>query len=309
MRAIHLPSDRRSRLAVIFVAVLLAVSVLLVAAAVGPSFVAHARSAPSIAGEWTAEASKKAGEVNLQFIRRSDSDGYNTNGQTFALAELQGLSADIASSAKTNVSFKIVRDAGTISCEGFFTQGRGAGTWTFAPSEQFASAMRSRGYANLTEDQLLRAAFHNLSTKYVDEIRSVGYKDIEFDQLSRAAGHDISLGYIRELQTAGFTGLQMDELIRAHNHDISPQYISQMRSANLGELSLDALIRLQNHEITPDFVRELRAEGLADLSAEDAIRAKNHEINSEFIRKARSQGYTDASINDLIRLKNKGTVK
>jgi hypothetical protein len=294
---------------VIFVAVLIAVSFLLVMAAVGPGVVRRASASPSIAGEWTAELSKKSGEVQLQFIRRSDGDGVNTNGQSYAMSELQGLSADLASGAKVDVSFKIVREAGTIDCHGFFAQGRGAGTWTFTANGQFVAVMKSRGYANLTDDQLLRAAFHNLTTKYTDEIRSAGYKDLDFDQLSRAAGHDISLAYIRELQSAGYSGLQMDELIRAHNHEISSQYVSQMRSANLGELTLDGLIRLQNHEITPEFVRELRSEGINDLTADDAIRAKNHDIDGEFIRRAKSQGVTDTSINELIRLKNRGTVK
>ena len=111
MRAIHLPSSRRSRLAVIFVAVLIAVSFLLVMAAVGPAVVRRASASPSIAGEWTAELSNRSGEVQLQFIRRSDGNGMNTNGQSYRISELQGLSANLASGAKTDVSFKIVREA------------------------------------------------------------------------------------------------------------------------------------------------------------------------------------------------------
>src|SRR5215217_3168652 len=183
------------------------------------STAAHASQA-AIHGEWTIQKSRSgAGEVQISFSRRADSFNMLV-GDSVLIGELQGLSpADMLSSAKTNVSFSLAREAGTFACQGSFINGRGDGTWTFTPSSAFASSMKSRGYANLSDEDLLRAALHNLTTKYIEDLKSAGYDNLEFEQLSRGAGHDVSVAYIRELQSAGFTGLTMEQLIRARNHE------------------------------------------------------------------------------------------
>ena len=65
-------------------------------------------------------------------------------GHTYDLSELQGLSRGQMQSGK--VSFSLVREAGTIQCDGQFVDGRGSGTFTFTPNSSFIDAMRSRGF-------------------------------------------------------------------------------------------------------------------------------------------------------------------
>lgn len=346
MRSNHFLSERQQRLAVIFTVVLLALSFLLIVAVKsGATVVVHIpvtlQSQGTIKGSWTTQvSSKRPDQVQITFSRSSDKGDYNnTMGESFSLTELQGLNgADAATSSRSSVAFSLVREAGTVQCEGSFSQGRGAGFWTFTPNASFVSSMNSRGYTNLDDEDLLRAAFHNLTSKYIDELKSAGYDKLTFDQVVRAAGHEITTAYIRELRDAGFTNLTMDDIIRASNHEIDSKYVAQvgamgfgkqslddvirlrnheidqpyieqMKSAGFSGLSADELIRLKNHEVTPEFVSDIKAEGYSTITADQAIRLKSHDIDRDFIRHAKSQGYPNATLDDIIRLSSRGTIK
>lgn len=293
----------------------------------------------ALSGEWTAEFKpSKPGEIEFTFQRRSENGGFNMTGHTLSLSEFRGLPADAVSSARTSVNFSIVREAGTFTCEGLFREGRGAGFWTLTINQSFVSALRSRGYDNLSEEDLLRAALHNLTTKYIDDLKAAGYDRLEFKELNRAATHDITPQYIRELQAAGYEGLTMAELIRARNHEIDSAYIKEVRAMGFGRqpldklirlrnheitqdfinrmgnagfhnLSIDELIRLKNHEITPEFVNDLKAEGYANISPEMAVRLKNNEIDRNFIRRVKAKGFTNLSLDQLIRLRSQEIIK
>jgi uncharacterized protein (UPF0335 family) len=329
-------SDRQQRLLLIFLAVLFAVSTLIFASTVAVSRV-FAQTA--INGEWTAELSRKSsGKVQITFSRRSEKGGFNMMGETFAATELQGLNVDAANAARSDVSFSLVREAGTLSCEGTFRDGRGVGFWTFTPNQNFPAAMKSRGYGPLSDDEMLRATFHNLTAKYADDLKAAGHTELEFKSLLRASSHDISLAYLREMQSAGYPALKMDELIRARNHDIdanylkevramgfdkqpletvirlknhdiTPDFISRTKAAGFTNITIEGLVRLKNHDVTPEFVSEIRAEGYTDVSPDTIVRLKNHDVDVEFIRRAKAQGYGNATLEEIIKLKNRGTVK
>lgn len=290
-------------------------------------------------GEWTAHLSSKDGtRIQLNFTRRTEKGGNNQNGNSYKLADLQGLSADILAPTRTDVSFKLVREAGTIVMEGYFQGGRGAGLWTFTPNPSFASAMASRGYANLSDEDLLRSTFNGLTTKYADEIKGAGYEGLTFAQLMRASNHEITSDYVRELRNSGFGNLTLENVIRASNHDISaayvkevaamgfgdqplekvirlknhdisPAYISELKAAGFENLTLDEVIRMKNHDITADFVNQIKSEGFANVSTATIIRLKNHDVDRDFIQRAKAQGHVNATLEEIIRLKNHGTVK
>src|SRR5688572_17455773 len=92
----------------------------LIVIAVG-SYVIAAQTA--ITGTWEASIKEKSPDkIHLSFERRTD-NGRNQNGSSYTFSELQGLSRDQATNGKAN--FRLVRDAGTIECEGTFVNGRG----------------------------------------------------------------------------------------------------------------------------------------------------------------------------------------
>ena len=98
-----------------------------------------------ITGEWRASVKEKSPDkIHLSFERRTENGGRNQNGSSYSYSDLQGLSRENAQNGK--VSFRLVREAGTIECEGTFVNGSGSGTFTFTPNRGFIEAMRSRGF-------------------------------------------------------------------------------------------------------------------------------------------------------------------
>jgi uncharacterized protein (UPF0335 family) len=293
----------------------------------------------AMTGQWTAELNhNKPGELKMMFHSRSETSGFNMMSRTVPASELQGLTTEAASSAKASVNFNIVHQAGTFACEGYFREGKGAGFWTFTPSQNFVSAMRAHGYGNLTGDDLLRAALHHLTTQVIEDLKSIGYDRLEFKELLRAASHDVTPQFIREIQSAGYQGLTMAQLVRARNHDINSRYvkevqamgfekqpleklirlrnhditqefINRMRSAGFDGLSIEQLIRLKNHDITPEFVNGLKAEGYPDISLETAIRLKNHEVDRDYVRRVKARGFTNITLEQIIKLRSGDIVK
>ncbi len=292
-----------------------------------------------ITGEWFADFNRsKSGEIHFTFQRRSEKGGFSMTSNNLSLGELQGLTAEAVSSAKTDITFNIVREAGTFVCEGLFREGKGAGFWTLTPNEKFVLGMRGRGYDNLTEEDLLSAALHNLTTKFLDDLKTAGYYQLTFREITRALTHNVTLQFIREMKSAGYENLTMEELVRARNHgidgeyvkdvkamgferqpleglirlrnhEITAEFINQMRSAGFENLSIEQLIRLRNHSITLEFISDLKAEGYTEVAPETAIRLKNHAIDRDFIRRAKAQGYSNITLEELIKLRNRGSVK
>lgn len=258
-------------------------------------------------GAWTAELPpSQPDKIQFTFHKNSSEGNFSMSSNTLAFAELQGLTREAATSAKTTVSFSIVREAGTFACEGFFKEGKGAGFWTLTPNPNFVSAMRGRGYDNLKDEDLLRAAMRNLNVKYIDDLKAAGYERLEFNLLSRAASHNITPQYIRELQTNGYENLTMEQIIRARNHEINTEYIKEARAMGFDKQPLETLIRLRNHKITREFIDQMRTAGFENLSAEQLIRLKNRAITPEFVNEIKAEGFSEISVETAIRLKNRG---
>jgi uncharacterized protein (UPF0335 family) len=292
----------------------------------------------AITGEWVAQTStEKPGDLYFMLQRHTKDGDTNMSSRDIPLGEFQGLAADALTSAKTNVSFSIAREAGTFQCEGYFNQGKGAGTWTLIPNPKFISAMRERGYTDLSEQNLISAAMNNITVKFSDDLKGAGYDHLTFEELRRAATHSLTPQYIREMRSLGYDNLSMEELVRARNHNIDAAYlqevssmgfenqpldtvislrnhninaafIGEMKAVGFENLTVEDLFRLRTHDITPAFVNEIKAEGYADISADLAVRLKNHSVNGDFIRRAKAQGY-NVSLDEMIRLRNKDVVK
>jgi uncharacterized protein (UPF0335 family) len=335
-------SKKRVRISAIACAGLLALSS---CAYAGVKSAGHINGSPvvraqnTITGQWTAEVSRdKPGEVQMTYHRHSESGGFSMSGDRVALGELQGLSSEAAFSTRANVNFNVIRQAGTFACEGYFREGKGAGFWTFTPSQSFVAAMRERGYGELSGEDMLRAALHNLTTNFIEDLKSAGYERLEFKQLLRASSHGVTPEFIREMKSAGYEGLSIEQLVRARNHNVNGQYvkdvramgfdkqpleklirlrnhnitqefINRMRSAGFDGLSIEQLIRLRNHDITPEFVSGVKAEGYADIPVETAIRLKNHEIDGGYIKRVKARGFTDLTLEQIIRLRTRDIIK
>ncbi|HEY0101648.1 MAG TPA: hypothetical protein VGB76_22165 [Pyrinomonadaceae bacterium] len=287
----------------------------------------------AITGEWLVDFNRKnADEVQFTVIRRSERGGQHNSSNGVPLSELQGLTRQQATGARTEVNFRIVREAGTFQCEGFFQEGRGAGHWTLTPNQSFVSAMRGRGYDNLSADDLFSAALFDINVKTIEDLKSAGYDRLSFQELVEASIFKVTGDFAREMKSAGFENLTFKQLVEARIFKvdsqyakevqsmgfgaqplktlvemrifkITPEFISEMRSMNFDDLSLRQLIDMRIHKITPEFVNGVKGEGFASISPRQAVELKIHGVDADFIRRVKAKGFNNVSLNKLVELR------
>jgi hypothetical protein len=306
---------------------------------------AHVMNEPAMqeaqSGTWAAEIKNGKAENELQFtFNRRTSGGHSSmSGNGFSLDDFQGLSrSQVFATTNTPVTFRLTREAGTVECEGSFREGKGAGSWRLIPSQSFRSAMSSRGYNDLTDEQMFTSVMVNVTSKFVDdfksmgldaqtykevikgkifnvtpqfasELKSLGFDNLQLEELVKARIFKVDAEFVRQVQAMGFERQSLEGLVKLRIFKITPEFISAMKSADFENLSAEALVKLRIFEITPEFIKSMKAEGLSQISVEDAVKLKIHHVDEDFVRRARANGYTDLSVEELVRLSIRGKVK
>jgi hypothetical protein len=271
------------------------------------SYVIVAQS--SVSGEWRAETrGEDTGKIQFSFERTTASGHQNQSGFPIAFEELQGLSRDQIQNGK--VAFRLVREAGTIECEGSFKDGRGSGTFRFVSDPGFIEKMRSRGFdldkrskhGQDLGDTLFTAAVVNVTTALADDLRSAGLDPLDVDDLFKAAIFHIDSAFIAEMKATGFPDLHMEDLVKARIFKIDADYVRQVRAMGFAEQGLEGLVKFRIFKVTPEFLNEVRAAGLTNLDQEEVVRLRMFNIGPNFIRaeKARDPNVT---VEDLVRMK------
>lgn len=272
---------------------------------VGPMAIA----AQSLTGEWTASVKEKSPDkIHISFERRTE-NGRNQNGSSFAFSDLQGLSRENAQNGKVN--FRLVRDAGTIDCEGTFVNGKGSGTFTFIANRGYVDAMRSRGFdfekqrtdrGQGLEERLLTAAMLDVSYALADDLRSANFPNLEYDDLFKAAIFKIDGKFMSEMKATGFPDLGMEELVKARIFKIDADFVRKIKDMGFGTTDFENLVKYSIFKVTPEFLADLKAEGLTNLTAEDVVKCRIFKIDADFIRKARA-AEPNITIEQLVEMK------
>jgi len=262
------------------------------------SVVGFSISAQSIvSGDWTAKLSEQSSNINLNFTRRPEKGGKHQIGETFSFADLNGLTREQALKGGP-VHFTLVREAGTIDCEGSFQDGKGAGTYRFTGSQAFLAAMKRRGFdfekdsskGNDTEDRLFTAAAINITTAQADDLLSAGFGKLDVGDLFKAAIFKVDSKFMREMKDTGFPNLGMEELVKARIFKIDADFVKQATKMGFDKEPFESLVKMQIFKVTPEFLAEVRNEGLTGLSVEEAVKLRIFKIDAEFIRKAKAEG-------------------
>ena len=76
-------------------------------------------------------------KVHLTF-HRENQNGNWTNGSSFDYSDLQGLTKEEVNGSNVSVKFRLVREAGTIECDGKFDHTKGSGNWRFTSNRSFS---------------------------------------------------------------------------------------------------------------------------------------------------------------------------
>lgn len=261
------------------------------------AFQVHAQT--ELIGEWKASLVDNNSRLNLNFSRSDQKAKHKHQfGQTYDFSEL-GLSAETVLRGGP-VKFSLVREAGTIACEGSFQNGKGSGTFRFTGSQAFLSAMKSRGFDfekessrdndERIEDKLFAAAALNVTTALADDLTSAGFGKLDVGDLFKAAIFKIDSAFMREMKATGFPNLDMEDLVKARIFKIDAKFVAEATQMGFGKESFENLVKMQIFKVTPAFIAEVRNEGLNDLTLEDAVKLQIFKIDADFIRKAKADG-------------------
>jgi hypothetical protein len=252
-----------------------------------------------VTGEWTASIKEDDAKIHLNFEQRSDKGGRHQMGQSYDFAELQGLSREQAVNGGP-VKFSLVREAGTIECEGSFQNGKGSGTFRFSGNPGFVSAMKARGFdfeesssstdRRHSENKLFAAATLNITTALADDLSSAGFGKLDVNDLFKAAIFKIDSKFMREMKASGFPNLGMEELVKARIFKIDADFVRQVSQMGFDKEPFESLVKMQIFKVTPEFLTEIRNEGLTINSVEDVVKLRIFKIDSEFIRQSRAEG-------------------
>jgi hypothetical protein len=257
----------------------------------------------------TSDEGDKADNVNklyLSFERRTERGGHSNMGSNYDYSELQGLTREQARGDGA-VRFSLVREAGTIECEGSFHGGRGSGTFRFTPNPGFVSAMKARGFDfekeptwdDERENRLFAAATLNVTTALADDLLSADFGKLDVEDLFKAAIFKVDSKFMREMKESGFPGLGMEELVKARIFKIDANFVREATRMGFDKEPFESLVKMRIFKVTPAFVAEVRGEGLNDLSVEDLVKMKIFKIDADFIRRAKADG-TPLEVEELV---------
>ncbi len=264
----------------------------------------------TLKGEWKASVKENStGKVHISFNGLSEGNKNNHQfGTSLKFDELDGITLAQTKGAKTNVNFRLSREAGIVQLTGTFEDGKGSGTWTFNSNPAFVSTMSSAGYSDLSAKDLFSATILNVKSQTARDLKSAGLSDLKFEDVIKATIFKIDGVYIKDMGNAGFKNLNMEDLVKSSIFKIDANYIKGVRAMGFGENSVEELVKLRIFKVTPEFLSEMKAVGLTNLKAEDVVQLRIFNIDSKFVNAAKAKGYKDPSVEELVELKIHGKV-
>ncbi|MDI1241562.1 MAG: hypothetical protein PSX80_06540 [bacterium] len=255
--------------------------------------------------------SKDPDKIYLSFERKTE-HGQNSHGMSYAYGDIDGLSKGQVQSGGP-VSFRIVREAGTIEAQGNFANGVGNGTFRFVPNMSFVSAMKQRGFDfeksegkgnhnDTVEERLFAAATIGVTTALADDLRSANFGDLDVGDLYKAAIFKIDGKYMAEMKATGFPDLGMEELVKARIFKVDADYVRQVKDMGFTDQGFEGLVKFRIFKVTPEFLNELRAAGLDKMDAEDIVKARIFKIDADFILQAKAED-ANVTMEELVQMK------
>jgi hypothetical protein len=256
--------------------------------------------------QWTSSDAGKATFVQLRLERRGLSRGSWNSSFPVPLSDLVGLKEGDLGAAKTDVRFELRRDAGTVSFDGRFDGGEGAGHFTFVSNPEYVQWLRSQGHGEADLDKLFSLAVHDVSRSFVSALAELGYRGLPLESLVKLRIHGASPEFIRELKALGYDQVPVEELVKLRIHGASPEFIRELKSLGYERLPVDSLVKLRIHGASPEFVRELKALGYEGLPVDTLVKMRIHGVTPDFIRRVARRGDAQVSTETLVNMRIHG---
>jgi hypothetical protein len=289
-------------------------------------------------GQWLIEPGERSGIVRLtiRYGEHRYSESWNSQDDV-PMSQLVGLSAADMGGSGVTVHFKIVRSAGTLTCEGWFEGGKGSGHFTYQPNPDFVAELAKRGinappataweqfqmtmagvgldlvdelarqtYDRPTAAELARMAMHGVDLEYVRDIGARGYHLGDPKSLVRMRDHGVDRAFIESLDSAGYRNLGAEDLVRLRDHGVDGDYIVDMKEMGYAPSNPEELVESRDHGVDPSYIASLKEAGYERLSLQELRRARDHGVTRGFIQRVKARGYGKPSLDEVIRLRDRG---
>lgn len=268
-------------------------------------------AANSLPIEWSispAGIERGSEKVQLTLTRRLEGNGRSMQSRPLPLAELQGLSQAQLDSAGSPASFRIVREAGVLDCQGVVRQHRGTGECSFAPDARFASELERRGIGRPTEHQQFQLAIQNVRLALVADLERQGYERPSVGTLTAASIRGVSLSYLQSLEKAGYRLGTLNDAIKFRIHGVDASYLRELAGLRTGNnrFSPDEVVAMRIHGVSPSFIRQMAAEGYRGLSAKQLVTMRIHGVTPAFAREMRGAAGDLPSAGELVAMRIHG---
>lgn len=249
---------------------------------------------------FTIEPHSREGMVQFQLSRREGNNHW-THGRSIEASALQGYG-----SGDGPVRFRLVRDAGTVDCDGVARAGRAIGECTFTADAGFAALLAEGGMGAPTRDQAFSMAMSDIGRAYLDELGRQRYETPTAAELARAGDHGVRLDYLVAMGGHGYRVGRLAALIRMRDHGVTPDYIADLARLGVRDIPADDIVRLRDHGVRAEFVAELRTLGYQGLPIEQLIRLRDHGVSADFVRALADQGVRGLPPEELTRMRDHG---
>jgi hypothetical protein len=228
-------------------------------------------------GEWTLSRSDEPGKVMFS-LRSSANDGSHfSSSSDWDPSQFKGL--DWSTTAKQDVHFEVIRDAGNMDCIGFTEGNEGAGLFSFTPNAGYAAKMAALGFAGVNAENQFAFALHDVSLSFAQGIKSAGIGDVGAEKLIAFRIHGVSPEFIQQIRAAGVEPGDGDRLIAFRIHGVSPEFVKALARLGYSHPSPDQLIALRIHGVTPEYIESLRSHGIQNVSLDQLVALRIHGIN------------------------------
>ena len=252
-------------------------------------------------GTWEAEYNAKSKTLQMQFYRKS-----NTNGFRVSIEALRGLTVEMILANSRSVTFQLIREAGTFHCTGSFRKGEGRGEFEFQPDQSFQGKMAQLGYSGISAKKHYELAMLDVNTSFVRDLRDAGYKQLDLENVIEMKIHGASAEYAKSLRDLGYKDISADKLVEMRIHGVSADYVRKMNEAGYTNIPIHKLVEFKIHGVTPEKVAEFRKLGYDTLTPSKLVEFQIHGVTPEFVREIQQLGYSEVAPKDLVSMRIHG---
>lgn len=235
-------------------------------------------------------------KLQMQMNIDSGSGGWNNWGQSIPLASFTGLPQDL--DPRQDVRFELRREAGVVSFDGRFENGRGVGTMRFAANREFARVMEQQTSDTFSDRELFSFAVLDVSQAFVSELQSLGFRDVTLSEARNLRIHGASIEFIKAIRAAGYADVDLDEIVNLRIHGVTPEFIAGLKAEGLSNPSLAEATKFRIHGVTLDYIKEMRALGLAS-DLDDIVDSRIHGVTPSFAKEMAALGYGRSDFDEL----------